>query len=102
MGPSAFAATPSTWARCWCSAGWPIYLHQPARAAGEPRAQPSSPKPPPVPRAPSPRETADLDALLAAGKGYRPLYQLLETEIRGAVPGLMVTPRAAYISLGAP
>ena len=29
-------------------------------------------------------EVADLDKLLAAGKGYRPLYQLLEAEMRGA------------------
>ena len=77
-----------------------------ARRRPRPRPRPSrnrpSPKPAPAPRAPSQRETADLDALLAAGKGYRPLYQLLEAEIRGAVPGLAVTPKAAYISLGAP
>ena len=53
-------------------------------------------------RAPTAREVADLDKLLAAGKGYRPLYQLLEAEVRAAVPGLTITPKAAYISLGAP
>src|SRR4029450_5095990 len=47
-------------------------------------------------------ELADLDRLLAAGKGYRPLYQMLEAEIRGVVPGLVVRPKAGYISLGAP
>ena len=72
------------------------------------RRQPASPgQPDPAqagaaPRRPSQREIADLDKLLAAGKGYRPLYQLLEAEIRDAVPGLVVTPKAGYISLGAP
>jgi Domain of unknown function (DUF5655) len=91
--------------RIHSNGGRPIYLHQPSKAASESKAQaaskPPSPKPPP-PRAPTQREIADLDTLLAAGKGYRPLYQLLEAEMRGAVPGLVVTPKAAYISLGAP
>jgi len=93
--------------RIHSNGGRPIYLHQPPKTAGEAKAQPASPRPPPAPRAPGPRvpsqrEIADLDTLLAAGKGYRPLYQLLEAEIRAAVPGLVVTPKAAYISLGAP
>jgi hypothetical protein len=91
--------------RIHSNGGRPIYLHQPPKPTGE--VQAPSPKPPPGPRAPAPRapsqrEIADLDKLLAAGKGYRPLYQLLEVEIRGAVPGLTITPKAAYISLGAP
>ena len=91
--------------RIHSNGGRPIYLHQSPKAAGEPRAPTPFPKPataPKAPRAPSPREIADLDKLLAAGKGYRPLYQLLEGEIRGAVPDLVVTPKASYISLGAP
>jgi hypothetical protein len=88
--------------RIHSNGGRPIYLHaQPSKAATEAKPRPPAPKPPPAPRVPSQREIADLEALLAAGKGYRPLYQLLEAEIRGAVPGLLVTPKAAYISLGA-
>jgi len=88
--------------RIHSNGGRPIYLHQPPKPAdlGKP-LMPLKPQPP-APRAPTQREIADLDKLLAAGKGYRPLYQLLEVEIRGAVPGLVVTPKAAYISLGAP
>jgi hypothetical protein len=56
----------------------------------------------PAPRAPSKREAADLDRLIAAAKGYRPLYQLLEGEIRNAVPGVAVLPRSGYISFAAP
>ena len=93
--------------RIHSNGGRPIYLHQPPKAAGEGKPLQPPPKPASTPRAsaprmPSPREIADLDKLLAAGKGYRPLYQLLEAEIRGAVPDLVVTPKAAYISLGAP
>ena len=88
--------------RIHSNGGRPIYLHQSPKAAGEGKPQQPPAKPAPTPRAPSPREIADLDKLLAAGKGYRPLYQLLEAEIRGAVPDLAVTPKAAYISLGAP
>jgi hypothetical protein len=88
--------------RIHSNGGRPIYLHQPPKATTEGKSQPPPPKPTPTPRAPTQAEIADLDKLLAAGKGYRPLYQLLEAEIRGAVPGLVVTPKAAYISLGAP
>jgi hypothetical protein len=88
--------------RIHSNGGRPIYLHQPPKAAdlGKP-LMPLKPQPP-APRAPTQREIADLDKLLAAGKGYRPLYQLLEAEARNAVPGLTITPKAGYISLGAP
>jgi hypothetical protein len=56
----------------------------------------------PAARVPSARETADLEKLLAAAKGYRPLYQLLEAEIRQAVPGVDVKPRSTYIAFAAP
>jgi len=39
---------------------------------------------------------------VAAAKGYRPLYQLLETEIRRALPGASIEPKGSYISIGAP
>jgi hypothetical protein len=55
-----------------------------------------------VPRAPTARETADLEKLLAAGKGYRPLYQMLAAEIRGAIPGVTIAAKGSYISLGHP
>jgi len=82
--------------RIHSNGGRPIYLSEPARS-GEKKPQPPSPKP-----VPTPREQADLDRLLAAGKGYRPLYHMLEAEIRGVVGDLAVRPKAAYISLGAP
>jgi hypothetical protein len=88
--------------RIHSNGGKPIYLHQTPKPA--PEVKPPMPlKPQPAAsRAPTAREVADLDKLLAAGKGYRPLYQLLEAEARAAVPGLTITPKAAYISLGAP
>jgi len=85
--------------RIHSNGGRPIYLHLPKRG-GEKKLPPSAPKP--APSAPSAREIADLDGLLAAGKGYRPLYHMLATEIRGAVRGLTVRPKAGYIALGAP
>ena len=88
--------------RIHSNGGRPIYLHQPPQTAPEAKARPPSPKPAPVPRAPTPAEIAGLDKLLAAGKGYRPLYQLLEAEIRNAIPDLVIVAKAAYISLGAP
>ena len=54
------------------------------------------------PRPPSQREVAQLEALLAAAKGYRPLYWLLEAAIRKALPGVVVTPKATHIAIGAP
>jgi Domain of unknown function (DUF5655) len=94
--------------RIHSNGGRPIYLHHAPKAADQdkpkapPKPQPAAPRTPAQTRAPTAREVADLDKLLAAGKGYRPLYQLLEAEVRSAVPGLTVTPKAAYISLGAP
>jgi hypothetical protein len=45
---------------------------------------------------------AALDRLLAAAKGYRPLYHLLEARIREAVPGAAFIPQARHVSVGAP
>jgi len=86
--------------RIHSNGGRPIYLHQLPKPSSEKKLQPPAPKR--APSAPSAREIADLDRLLAAGKGYRPLYQMLEAEIRGAVGDLSVRPKAGYISLGAP
>jgi hypothetical protein len=47
-------------------------------------------------------EAALYDKLLAAGKGYRPLYVMLEAEMRKALPGLVILPRTSYLSIGAP
>jgi len=89
--------------RIHSNGGRPIYLHEPPKAGPEPKTPQKPLKPQPAAlRAPSPREVADLEKLLAAGKGYRPLYQLLEAEVRNAIPGLMVTAKSGYISLGAP
>ena len=47
-------------------------------------------------------EAALYEKLLASAKGYRPLYLLLEAEIRKACPGLLILPRTSYLSIGAP
>ncbi|MBX9591667.1 MAG: DUF4287 domain-containing protein [Hyphomonadaceae bacterium] len=52
--------------------------------------------------APAPSDEASLEKLLAAAKGYRPLYHLLEAEMRSLVPALAIMPRAGYVSFGAP
>jgi hypothetical protein len=88
--------------RIHSNGGRPIYLHQPPKPAGQ-----GSPPSQPVwtiyaPMVPSPRQTADLERLLAAGKGYRPLYEWLEDEIRKALLGVSFTPKSTYISVGHP
>ena len=52
--------------------------------------------------APAHAAAAELEKLLAAAKGYRPLYHHLEAEIRRAVDGVIFTPRGRYVSIGAP
>jgi hypothetical protein len=86
--------------RIHSNGGRPIYLQQPGQPADEAKPQPPAAKAPPRP--PSRRELADLERLLAASKGYRPLYQMLEAEIRAVVPDLAVRPKTGYLSLGAP
>ena len=91
-----FAFARASWLeRIHSNGGRPIYMDQPPKPTPEP-------KPVPPARAPSARETAELEKLLAAAKGYRPLYQLLEAEIRRAVPGVGVKPRSTYIAFAAP
>jgi len=86
--------------RIHSNGGRPIYLQQPGQTGDEGKPQPPAPKA--APRPPSRRELAELERLLAASKGYRPLYQMLEAEIRAVVPDLAVRPKAGYLSLGAP
>jgi hypothetical protein len=83
--------------RIHANGGRPIYMD-----AGEAKATPPAPRPAAPARVPSKREAAEIERLLAAAKGYRPLYQMLEAEIRAAVPGVQVVPRSTYISLRAP
>ena len=44
----------------------------------------------------------ELEKLLAAAKGYRPLYRLLEAQVRQAIPGVAFSAQARYVSVGAP
>jgi hypothetical protein len=83
--------------RIHTNGGKPIYAHEPPKPAAAP-----APRPQPKGRELSPRETADLEQLVAAAKGYRPLYQLLESEIRRAVPGVTIEPKFGYISIAHP
>jgi hypothetical protein len=84
--------------RIHTNGGKPIYAGEPPRPAPAPRPQPDRPKA----RELTPKETAALETLVAAAKGYRPLYRLLEAEIRRALPGVTIAPRPGYVSIGAP
>jgi len=78
----------------------PAPCPEPIPAAHPPQPQAAPPAAPPT--ALPADAAAALERLISAAKGYRPLYQMLEAAIRGAVPALVPTPRAGYISLGAP
>jgi hypothetical protein len=79
----------------------------------EPRPKPQS-KPVPKVAVPKVKETspkavevpadaaAELEKLVSAAKGYRPLYHMLEAQIRQAIPGVVVAPSGRYVSFGAP
>jgi hypothetical protein len=96
--------------------GRPIHVNAPGEVAEEPRGEerPAAAKPPPQPRpvreakgvpkaaGPTADAAAELEKLVAAAKGYRPLYHLLESQIRQAIPGVTFAPRGRYVSLGAP
>jgi Domain of unknown function (DUF5655) len=87
--------------RIHTNGGKPIYSDD----APGPPAVPASPPParePPRAKVLAPQQSAQLEKLLAAAKGYRPLYQLLEAEIRRALPGVSIEPSAGYISISAP
>jgi hypothetical protein len=51
---------------------------------------------------PSLAGAALLAKLVAAAKGYRPLFHLLEAHLRAGVPGLVLVPAETHISLRAP
>jgi hypothetical protein len=84
-----------------------------AAQPAEPTPQPK-PQPKPAPSAPKAKEVArkaveppanaaaELEKLVSAAKGYRPLYLMLEARIRQAIPGVVVAPQGRYVSFGAP
>ena len=86
--------------RIHSNGGRPIYEHAPPRKdEAEP---PPTPKPTrkveakvEVQKPLNTDEAALYDKLLAAGKGYRPLYLMLESEMRKAFPGLVILPRTS-------
>jgi len=81
--------------RIHTNGGKPIYADEPLPAS---RPQPQRPKA----RELTSKETAALEKLVSAAKGYRPLYYLLESEIRRALPGVTIEPKPGYISIGHP
>ena len=98
-----FAFARASWLeRIHSNGGKPIYMNEPPPSAPEPMVAPPPPKRALPAPAPSARERAELEKLLTAAKGYRPLYQLLEAEVRRAVPGVAVQPRSTYIAFVAP
>ncbi len=105
-----FAFARASWLeRIHSNGGKPIYAHSstPAAAAAAPAAPPKAAPPPAAPANAAAQnqgagDAVGLEKLISAAKGYRPLYQLFETEVRKAVPAVAFTARAAYISLGAP
>jgi hypothetical protein len=98
-----FAFARASWLeRIHNNGGKPIYLDQPVEAVSASVVRPPPEKATPAPPTPTPREAAQLEKLLAAGKGYRPLYQLLEAEVRKALPGVAIAAKSTYISIGRP
>jgi hypothetical protein len=114
-----FAFQRASWLeRIHANGGKPIFGEMPAKAPPvRAVAEPLAPSPAPAQREAEPIQpaarqptsqtlpadaAAALEKLIAGAKGYRPLYQMLETAIRSAVPEVALTPRAGYISLGAP
>lgn len=76
---------------------------QPARDAKPPVAKPRPPPAPPeVTQDAPPLAAKSLEALVAAAKGYRPLYLLLEGMIRQCAPEVVVQPKGTFISFAAP
>lgn len=95
--------------RIHANGGRPIYADRPvpqptrrAAAAAKPaplRAAPAAAAPAPPPAA---TPDARLDELIAAAKGYQPLYRLLAGEIAKALPGVQLSAAPPYISVGRP
>ena len=122
-----FAFARASWLeRIHSNGGRPIYEELPERAA-RPAARPKPPqatakppqataksseatakppeataKPPGPPSPPAAEEAELLDKLIAGAKGYRPLYLLLEAELRARLPGLVLRPATTHIAFSAP
>jgi hypothetical protein len=89
--------------RIHSNGGRPIYAHAPATPDAAVGHQRPAADPPAARAAPAEQpEAAALEKLVAAAKGYRPLYHLLEAEIRQALPAAAFTARSGCISIGAP
>ena len=98
--------------RIHSNGGRPIYEHaMPRKPEREPEPEPAVAPAKPVRKVEAKvevqkplgmDEAALYDKLLAAGKGYRPLYLMLEAEMRKALPGLVILPKTSYLSVGAP
>jgi hypothetical protein len=73
-----------------------------ARGPAAPAPVPKRPPPPTSSSEPAASDHEAMEKLISAAKGYRPLYHLLEAEIRNLLPSLMITPKTGYLSLGAP
>jgi hypothetical protein len=84
--------------RIHANGGKPIYMDAPPRPAEAKPADMPAPAPKPLRAA----EQARLEQLIAAAKGYRPLYHLLESELRKALPGVSLAPKGSCISIAAP
>jgi hypothetical protein len=114
LRPQGFSFSNASWIeRIHHNGGRPIYLGQspPPRRAERRRPKsedaPASPTPPPVPPPTStaragPGDPDRLEDLLAAGKAYRPLAAMLVEQVRQALPGVRVSPRAGLISFARP
>jgi hypothetical protein len=104
--------------------GRPIYADAPADGAaetGRDDARRAEPRPAPqlrlVPKveqvdkeAPEEEEknqlpadaAAELEKVVGSAKGYRPLYHLLEAQVRRTIPGVIFSAQARYVSVAAP
>jgi hypothetical protein len=60
------------------------------------------PEPVPVSDDPAPAADAALDDLIAAAKGYQPLYRLLASAIVRTIPGVHIAAAASHISVSGP
>jgi hypothetical protein len=109
LRPQGFSFSNASWIeRIHHNGGRPIYLdkappRRPERRRPKSEDAPGAPTPPPAPAARAePGDPAGLEALLAAGKAYRPLAALLVEQVRQALPGVRVSPRAGLISFARP
>lgn len=75
---------------------------RPAAAEPSPQPKPSARPAARAPAQPPANTAAALEKLVAAAKGYRPLYLMIEAELRKAIPSLVVEPRGGHASIGAP